>query len=300
MDEQKENIQFLLLIAGLSGAGKSTALDVFGDLGFFTIDHLPVPLLDSFLEHSGSSPGRFARTALILDIDSDEKLGHLFPAIERIRTKGIPPLLIFLDCASEEVILRYSETRRPHPGFDPLIDKSLEDAVKRERERLLPFKERSNLVIDTTDFNIHELRRILESFAESISAENLTKVRVNFVSFGFKYGIPRDCDLVIDVRFLPNPYFVENLRNKTGVDPDVAHYVMSFEEAWEFLRRYVDMLNYLIPRYIYEGKSYLNIGIGCTGGQHRSVAIAERLSELIRGEDLIVSVKHRDALLSSR
>lgn len=297
MNDQTHGIQFLLLIAGLSGAGKSTALHVFSDLGFFTIDHLPVPLLQGFLQYAISSGSRFSKTALILDIDSEEKLAQFFPEVEKMRTAGTLPLLVFLDCATEEIILRYSETRRPHPGFDALVDKSLEDAVNREKEMLLPFKEKSNLVIDTTDFNVHELRRILESFAESISAENLTKVRVNFVSFGYKYGIPRDCDLVIDVRFLPNPYFVENLRRKTGLDPDVSHYVLSFEEAWEFLRRYCDLLNYLIPKYIYEGKSYLNIGIGCTGGQHRSVAIAQRLSELIRGEDLIVSVKHRDAVM---
>jgi len=295
--ESLSHIQCLLLIAGLSGAGKSTALHVFSDLGFFTVDHLPVSLLEGFLEQSRGYPLRFKKTALILDIDSSQKLADLFQASERMRLEGLPPLLIYLDCSTEEIILRYNETRRPHPGFDPLVDKSLEDAVAREREGLLAFKEKSNLVIDTTDFNVHELRRVLESFAESISSENLTKVRVNFVSFGFKHGIPRDCDLVIDVRFLPNPYFVEDLRNKTGLDPDVSHYVLSFEEAWEFLRRYVELLNYLIPKYIYEGKSYLNIGIGCTGGQHRSVAIAQRLSELIRGEDLIVSVKHRDAAL---
>lgn len=300
MTQNYSHIQCLLLIAGLSGAGKSTALHVFSDLGFFAVDHLPVPLLDGFLEQSANSPARFAKTALILDVDSKDRLSLFFLAIEKMRSQGVAPLLVFLDCSTEEIILRYNETRRPHPGFDPLVDKSLEDAVMRERESLLAFKEKSNLVIDTTDFNVHELRRVLESFAESISSENLSKVRVNFMSFGFKHGIPRDCDLVIDVRFLPNPYFVENLRNKTGLDPDVSHYVLSFEEAWEFLRRYVELLNYLIPKYIYEGKSYLNIGIGCTGGQHRSVAIAQRLSELIHGEDLIVSVKHRDASLKDK
>lgn len=299
MAEGYSHIHHFVLIAGLSGAGKSTALHIFSDLGFFTIDHLPVPLVEDFLAHSRSSSTRYARTSLILDIDSREKMVEFFIAVDKMKEKQLFPLLIFLDCSNEEIILRYSETRRPHPGFDPHLDNSLEDAVMRERERLLPFKERANLVVDTTDFNVHELRRILESFAESIAEENLTKVRVNFVSFGYKNGIPRDCDLVIDVRFLPNPYFVDHLRERTGLDQSVSQYVMSFEEAQEFLRRYVDLLNYLIPKYIYEGKSYLNIGIGCTGGQHRSVAIAQRLSELVSGDDLIVSVKHRDARLKA-
>ncbi|RIL10517.1 MAG: hypothetical protein DCC75_04175, partial [Proteobacteria bacterium] len=199
---------------------------------------------------------------------------------------------------TETIVKRYGQTRRPHPGFNPEKDKTLEEAIEREKNRLFPLREISNLVIDTTERNVHDLRREIKSFAESVASGIKRPLRINFLSFGFKHGVPIDCDLVVDVRFLPNPFFVEGLSNKTGHETEVIEYVMRNQAAGEFVTRYLDMLAYLIPLYANSGKPYLNIGVGCTGGRHRSVVLAEALaSEMLKkaGErQHFVSVKHRD------
>jgi len=280
-----------IIVAGLSGAGKSTAIDALSDLGFYTIDNLPIPLLTPFIELP--HPARGTRAALLLDADSDEEVAQLLELLNQNRER-LQPTLFFLDCSTDVILRRYSETRRPHPRFDPARDRSLEDAVRRERAALLPFKERAHFCIDTTALTVHDLKREVNEFAGVISRAPDPRVRVNLMSFGFKYGTPTDCDLLIDVRFMPNPHFVEALRPRTGLDSEVAAYVQEQDAAREFLDRYSGLLEFLLPRYAWEGKSYLTVGIGCTGGRHRSVAIAEALVKRLPGRDYLITVKHRD------
>ena len=287
------HIECFLLVAGLSGAGKSTALHTLSDYGFYVIDNLPLPLVPNFVQFSLTTPQRFARTALLLDIDSKEKLEQLIDLIKLLK-KPQNLKLMYIDASKEAIIKRYSETRRPHPGFDPVRDKTLEQAIVREKEILQPFKEMANIVIDTSSHTVHDLRRNVKGFVESLSSKKAHAVRVNFVSFGFKYGIPLDCDLVIDVRFLPNPHFVPELREHTGLEKAVSDYVLKSPATTEFIGRYTDLLNFLLPKYVFEGKSYLNIGVGCTGGKHRSVTIAEALQHKIPQDGYLISVIHRD------
>ena len=288
-----DHFKCFVLIAGVSGAGKSTALQTLSDFGFYIIDNLPLALVPNFVQFSRGAPQKYASTAMLLDIDSKEKLEQLLQLINML---GRPPALklLFLDCSKETIIKRYSETRRPHPNFSPAQDKTLEDAIMREKEIMQPFRERADLLIDTSNLNVHELRREVRAFAESLGAPKAAQVRVNFLSFGFKYGIPLDCDLVVDVRFLPNPHFVPGLREKTGVERDVSDFVLKQPAAEEFLKRFLDLLSFLIPSYAREGKVYVNIGIGCTGGKHRSVTIAGELARRTPGETFLISVKHRD------
>jgi len=279
---------------GLSGAGKSSAMDLLEDSGYFVVDNLPVPLLNTFLTFSKSGGSRFANTALLLDVDSQDSRTQLMPLLRGSSPRPSNLKVIFLDADSRTIIQRYSETRRPHPSFDPEKDKSLEDTIARERARLQPIKEVADLIVDTTALNIHALKRELRDFLESLGAVSRRHMRVNFLSFGFKRGIPLDCDLIVDVRFLRNPHFVESLRERDGREREVRDYVFASPEASEFVSRYADLLTFLLPKYQFEGKAYLNVGVGCTGGKHRSVAIAEALSSRISGSEYLVSVKHRD------
>lgn len=255
-----------------------------------------MPLLPSFLEFSKKDPERFSRTAILLDIDSTKSLEEVLAFIRDNQSDTVRFIRGFFDASAEAIIKRYSETRRPHPGFDATRDKSLNDTIQREKSRLLPFKDTANLVLDTSELSVHALKRELRAFIDSTTSIAAQKVRVNFVSFGFKYGLPLDCDLVVDVRFLPNPHFVKGLREKVGTEKEVADYVLSQDEAQRFLEKYVEFLTFLIPRYVAEGKAYLNIGVGCTGGQHRSVALAEELCRRLAPVegDCLLSVKHRD------
>lgn len=283
-----------MFVAGLSGAGKSQALDTLSDLGYFTVEHLPVPLVQSFIDLSRGSRQRFALTALLLDIDSEAKVTELLQILEQLGQAGCRAEVAFIDCQTERIVCRYSETRRPHPAFDATRDKTIEEAIERERGLLGPVKERASFIVDTTRFTVHDLRREIKKFAASISPSASQKLRVNFVSFGYRHGLPADCDLVIDVRFLPNPHFVDSLREKTGLEPDVKQYVLEKKAAREFVEKYLALLDFLIPHYIFEGKSYLNIGVGCTGGRHRSVAIAEALFRRLDANRYLTSIKHRD------
>lgn len=282
-----------MLISGVSGAGKSTALDTLSDSGFFVIDNLPIPLFEDFVALSKLHPARYLRTALLLDIDSQSKLEQL---LELFNTLKRPPhlKLLFLDASNETLIKRYSETRRPHPGFDPSTDKTISDAIQREKNHLSRLRETASVVFDTSAMTVHDLRREIRQFIDTLSLEKSSVARVNFVSFGFKYGIPLDCDLVVDVRFLPNPHFVPELKDKTGIESEVAKYVLESAPAREFISKYLELLDFLLPQYAFEGKSYLNIGIGCTGGKHRSVAIAQKLYESIAPKEYFLSIKHRD------
>lgn len=291
-----QHFDSLVLVAGISGAGKSTAMHLLSDTGYYVVDNLPVPLLANLLKFSEGAGPRFRKTALLLDIDSAENQRLLVPLFDARGYGAHNVKLIFLDAETATVVRRYSETRRPHPAFDAEQDDSIQDAIFRERERLQPVKERADLVLDTTDCTVHELKRRLREFLETLGTKtDQYGLRVNLLSFGFKHGVPIDCDLLVDVRFLTNPHFIESLRNLTGRDEAVREYVFRSPDAAEFVNRYRDLLGFLLPRYKLEGKAYVNIGIGCTGGQHRSVAIAEAIYAAMVNEPYLLSVSHRDA-----
>lgn len=294
MINQFAHIESLVLVTGMSGAGKSTAMAVLEDSGYFCIDNLPVPLLEEFLTLSQTGGERYRKTALLLDINSKESRSDIVSFINSFDPRPPNLTLIFFDADNPAIIRRYGETRRPHPGFDANKDRNLEDTIQRERSRLLPVKEVANFICDTSKFNVHALRRELGDFIATLGKTPGRTVRVNFLSFGFKYGIPLDCDLLADVRFLKNPFFVDELRELGGLDPGVAAYVLESDGCREFLQRYTELLNFLLPRYVFEGKAYVNIGIGCTGGKHRSVAIAQELSTKLNAGTYLISVKHRD------
>ena len=269
-----DHLQSLIILVGTSGAGKSKALDAISDFGYFNLENVPVELLPQFIEVTKSDPSRYQRLVILPDINSTATLESLLDFIGKVTPKN------HVHCI--------------YPCFDTARDKTLEDAIVRERTRLSLFRDRANLLLDTTNWNIHELRRALMSYIESISFSNEHIFRLNFLSFGFKYGLPNDCDLVMDARFLPNPYFIEDLRDKDGTDQAVADYVLQSPECIEFLKRYRDLLSFSLPLYINAGKQYLNVGIGCTGGRHRSVALAESLSKSFAHPGHLVSAKHRD------
>jgi UPF0042 nucleotide-binding protein len=284
----------LLIIAGISGAGRSTALRTIGDLGYYVIDNLPLGLFPAFLRDELEAGLRYKNLALTLDLSNESKVKGLEILVATMREFDLPLRLVFLEANSSELLKRYSETRRPHPVYDPLLDQDLRDTVERERALLAPIQALSSFVVDTSVLNVHDLKRTLTSFAESINARPLSSVYISLESFGFKHGMLNPCDLLLDVRFLKNPYFEESLRAKTGLNPDVFNYVMNHEESQEIERRFLHLLDFLIPRYIREGKSHITIGIGCTGGKHRSVSLVESIFLKIKIEGFTVIPIHRD------
>src|SRR5579864_3182760 len=278
----------LVIITGLSGSGKASALKAFEDLGYYCVDNLPVDLIPRFAELAVQSL-ETRRTALVVDVREGSKLEKL-PAIVRSVRRLIPTMVIYLEATDASLIRRYSETRRPHPfGANTPVRSSL----SAERRRLKPIRAIADWVVDTSKFNVHELRaHLTERFQKKSSDKNIL---VSCVSFGFKHGVPEDADLVFDVRFLPNPHFVPEFRPLTGRDRRVATYIRSFPQTQEFINRISALLIYLIPHYIHEGKSYLTIAFGCTGGQHRSVMIAEDVAKRLRRAGYHVKVVHRDS-----
>lgn len=289
-----DHIASLIIVTGLSGAGKSSAMALLSDSGYYVVDNLPVPLIGQFFDFSRGAESRYRNTALLIDVDSTESRTQLLSVIQGKGDRPANLKVVFLDANDQSIVRRYSETRRPHPGFDPQRDTTLTDTITRERSRLQPIKESADFLMDTSEFNIHALRRELREFLNTLGAVGRNALRINFLSFGFKHGIPLDCDLVVDVRFLRNPHFVEHLRHQDGRDAEVRDYVFETPEADEFVSRYTELLAFLLPKYQAEGKAYLNIGIGCTGGKHRSVAIAEALARRPELSAYLVSAKHRD------
>lgn len=280
----------LVIVAGTSGAGNSTALRALEDLDFFTIDNLPIPFLPQFLTLAESNL-QYRYTAIILDTRNPTVVEHLVTLLKDLKRERIE--LMYLDASTEVLLRRYSETRRPHPYFDPQRDQTMGDAIQRERELLIPFKEIAHVVIDTSTLTVHDLRRRVQDYAQQ-KLQRGREFRINLVSFGFKHGLPLDCDLLVDVRFLPNPHFVEGLRDKTGQDQAVKDFVLQQPDSKEFLAHYHKLLEFLLPRYAHEGKSFLNIGIGCTGGRHRSVTLTEALASQIDKGKYTLTVIHRD------
>lgn len=277
----------VVVITGMSGAGRSTALHGLEDLGFFCVDNLPPALAPRLIELIGGDE-ELQRIGLCIDVRTGAFLEGATEVLDTLEQGGHQVELIFLDCADEALVHRFSETRRPHPlaaGGDLL------EAIQRERERLGPLRARANHVIDTTDRSVHDLRRTLVEYVARGQARRRMVTRI--VSFGFKYGLPVDADLVFDLRYLPNPHFVAELRPKTGTDPEVAHFVLDAPETVELLDGLVPLLQGVLPRYEREGKAYLTIALGCTGGRHRSVAMAEELGKRL-GVGREVKVVHRD------
>jgi UPF0042 nucleotide-binding protein len=278
----------LVIITGMSGSGKASVLKAFEDLGYYCVDNLPVGLIPRFAELAGQST-EIGRTALVVDVREGRQLEEL-PAIVKSVKRILPTRMVFLEASDAVLLRRYSETRRPHPlGHDAPVKTS----VTAERGRLRHIRKMADLVIDTSKFNVHELRsHIIELFQKKEKGRNIL---VSCVSFGFKHGVPEDADLVFDVRFLPNPHFVPEFRPLTGRHPKVAKYIRSFPQTSEFIQRISDLLIYLLPHYIHEGKSYLTIAFGCTGGQHRSVMIAQDVAANLKKAGYRVKVSHRDS-----
>ncbi len=278
----------LVIITGMSGSGKASVLKAFEDLGYYCVDNLPVGLIPRFAELVGQS-SEIKSTALVVDVREGIQLQGL-PEIVKSVKRMLPTKMIFLEASDAILVRRFSETRRPHPlGKNNPVKASL----AAERKRLHAIRAIADLVIDTSKFNVHELRSyITERFQKKESDKNIL---VSCVSFGFRHGVPEEADLMFDVRFLPNPHFVPEFRPLTGRDPKVAKYIRSFPQSREFIKRISELLVYLLPHYIREGKSYLTISFGCTGGQHRSVMIAEDVSKLLRKAGYRVKVVHRDS-----
>jgi UPF0042 nucleotide-binding protein len=256
-------------------------------MGFYCVDNLPVELMPIFAELHGAGDGDFARAALMIDAREGLQLQKLPPLLKHLR-KDHPITLVFIEAQDDALLRRYSETRRPHPLGK---DHSVRESLRYERELMAPIRKLADVVIDTTQFNVHELRQFV---TERFKNPDKRPLMVSVVSFGYRYGVPTDADLVFDVRFLPNPHFVPRLREFTGKDPKVRRYIRSFPQTGEFLRRIEGLLSYLIPHYAREGKSYLTIAFGCTGGRHRSVMMSEAVKKYLEKRGTTAKVVHRD------
>ena len=300
----------IILISGLSGSGKTTAIKALEDIGFYCVDNLPILLLSKFIELCEQSGGKIPKVAVVEDIrgtasypswEQERALqggkGFLEDSrriLQNLQREGYSIEILFLDSSDAVLMRRYSETRREHPLA---VGGSIREGIRLERERLQGIRDMANQVIDTTYFNVHELKEKIQEYAqEGLSMGQMT---VTLLSFGYSFGIPYEADLLLDVRFLPNPYFVEELKRLKGDDPKVAAYVLQWGEAKEFLKRVQEFIGFLLPLYTRERKTHLTIAVGCTGGRHRSIVIANRLAEMLRDElapkGVFLSVRHRDA-----
>ena len=279
-----------VIVTGMSGAGKSTAMKMLEDMGYFCIDNLPIPLLDKLVDFTTSIHSEEKKIAIGIDARSGENLDTVDQMLELLREKDVQFQILFLDAKDSVLLKRYKETRRNHPlAPSERVDKGIE----KERVKLNCLKERADYIIDTSHLLTRELKLELERIF--VNREEFKSLFVTILSFGFKYGIPADSDMVMDVRFLPNPFYIEDLRPKTGNDVEVQQYVMQFPEAEQFLNKLEDLVRFLIPNYISEGKNQLVISIGCTGGKHRSVTLANELYKRLSGQkEYGLKIEHRD------
>ena len=277
----------LVILTGISGSGKASALKAFEDLGYHAVDNLPLELLPGFADLVGKS-AEINAAAIVVDVREGLTLDRFPEILKSVRTV-LPTSVVFLDARDEVLVRRYSETRRPHPLSRW---ETVSRSIVEERQLLDPIRNLADTLIDTSNFNVHELRGNIQA---RYSHDDKTKhLLVSCVSFGFKNGVPLDADMVFDVRFLPNPHFVPEFRNKTGKDPAVAEYVRSFPQTTEFMQRVTELMLYLLPHYVEEGKSYLTVAFGCTGGQHRSVMMAEEMAQRLKDAGYHVKALHRD------
>jgi len=286
---ETHSLTHFLIITGLSGSGKSGVTKCFEDLGYFCVDNLPAKLVPTFLQLCTKPGAEIPHVAMTMDIRERDFI-HDFPAIfNDMKAQGYDFSILFLEASDEALTRRFSETRRPHPLA---FDRPVLQGISEERDRLRPIREMADIIIDTSSLNIHELREhINKIYTPATEAKPLI---ISLISFGYKYGIPFNSDILFDVRFLPNPFFVQELKSKTGLDPAVQEYVLGNEEWKQFREKLADLLFFLLPRFVREGKSYLTLSIGCTGGKHRSVAIADYLEKLLKESGHMVRCKHRD------
>ncbi len=278
----------LVVITGLSGSGKGSALKAFEDLGYYCVDNLPIGLIPKFADMCAAPGSHIARSAVVVDIREGEALSQLPVTFHDLGRDGLKLSLVFLEASDEALIQRFEETRRPHPLGRNL---PVREGIRLERSLLKPMRQLADAVIDTSGLNVHELRQLIQ---DRFGGRQRKTMLISVLSFGFKHGVPHDADLVFDVRFLPNPNYVSELREKSGCDPEVKQYIESYSQTREFIRRVSGLLLFLLPHYVREGKSYLTIAIGCTGGRHRSVALAERIGSLLEEEGYQIKVSHRD------
>ena len=280
-----------VIVTGMSGGGKRTAMKMLEDVGFYCVDNLPTSLIEKFVELLWVPNSEVTKVALGLDVRSDINFGEVEAILEKLQGNGYKFEILFMDASDDALVKRYKESRRVHPLATD--GSRVQDGIARERKILKATKKKADYVIDTSKLLTRELKEELDRIF--VQNEEYNSLMVNIMSFGYKYGIPGDSDLVFDVRFLPNPYYIEELKHQTGNDKPVQDYVMSFPETKEFLDKLVDMLNFLIPNYIKEGKYQLVIAIGCTGGKHRSVTIANALYEKMKGQKGYgLKLSHRD------
>ncbi len=300
----------VILISGLSGSGKTTAIKALEDIGFYCVDNLPILLLPKFIELCEQSSGKIPKVAVVEDIrgtvsyptweesevaqGGKDFLEDSRRVIQNLRKEGYTIEILFLESSDPILMRRFSETRRQHPLA---VRGSIGEGIRLERERLQGIRDMANQVIDTSHFNVHQLKERIQRYAQEGS--NSGQMTVTLLSFGYSFGVPFEADLLLDVRFLPNPYFVEELKRLKGEDPKVTKYVLQWEETKEFLLHVLEFIRFLLPLYIREGKSHLTIAVGCTGGRHRSIIIVNRLAEMLRAEwgerGVFLSVQHRDA-----
>jgi UPF0042 nucleotide-binding protein len=279
----------IIIITGLSGSGKSTVLAALEDAGYFCIDNLPVLLLEKFLELYSESASEVKKIALCMDLREREFVDRYEAVFDQLGDAGFRLEIIFLEASDEVLIKRYSQTRRHHPVSK---GKSLPDSIQAERELLRGLRDRADKVVETSDFTVHQLRdTILRHAVQDVEGQ---RMQVRILSFGFKYGLPLEADLLIDVRFMPNPYFVAALKKLDGKDEQVKQYIKQWPETTEFFDRYFSLIEYLLPLYEKEGKAYLTLAVGCTGGRHRSVVIAEEMLVHLKGMGREVTLTHRD------
>lgn len=279
----------IIIITGLSGSGKSVAIDALEDAGFFCVDNMPVLLLPKFLELRLGSASEIQKLALGMDIREKEFVKKYQQGFEQLRQDGYNLEILFLEASEKALLERYSQTRRQHPVSN---GDNLLDSIRAEKEQLKGLKEIADKIIDTSDLTIHQLKEVITKYAyRGIKVE---RMQIAVLSFGFKYGIPLEADLLIDVQFMPNPYFIPELKNLNGKDQQVKQFVKRAPETQKFLEKYLSLLEYLIPLYEKEGKSYLTIAVGCTGGRHRSVTIAEDISNHVKKLNRKITLTHRD------
>jgi UPF0042 nucleotide-binding protein len=280
----------LVIVTGMSGSGKGTVLKAFEDLGFFCIDNLPVSLVSKFIEGINTSGGEVERAALGIDIRAGGALRDISKITTSLRQLQFRVTLLYLEARDSVLVRRFSETRRPHPLA---ADRSLPDAIRLERRRLRHIREFADETIDTSAYSVHEVKSvIMDRFRSRPRSRGL---QLHLLSFGYKLGIPLEADLLFDARFLPNPYFVSGLRSLSGRSRRISKYLLSFPETRQFVQRLADFVSYLVPFYIREGKSYLTVAVGCTGGRHRSVFVVEELAKRLESKNLALRVRHRDA-----
>ncbi len=280
-----------VIVTGMSGAGKLTAQKMMEDMGYYCVDNLPVPLIAKFVELILEPSQEITKVVLGIDVRADQSFDDVMNALEDLKKKGFPYEILFMEASDATLMKRYKETRRMHPLA---MGGRVADGIAKERKILEKMKANADYVIDTSHLLTRELKEELDRIF--INNKDYNSLMVNIVSFGFKNGIPADVDLVFDVRFLPNPFYIDELKAKTGNDKEVRDYVMSFPEAEQFLQKLTDMISFLIPNYIKEGKNQLIIGIGCTGGKHRSVTLANKLYEELKDKGSYgLTVSHRDA-----